>query len=137
MEESSFLEYTAVWLNKVDRGGLLHVTDICFQIFSEIELSAYEELHKKVYKGQSTIEAVHTSVCNDPDVLRLWDIGSIDIPLPHRQSILQCIVHKWITLRGHTMTSKILEQYKSAKKSSSYKTKGVRNTLKRQKNKAK
>lgn len=32
----SFLEYTSMWLSKVDRGGLYHVTDMYFQILSEI-----------------------------------------------------------------------------------------------------
>ena len=129
-ESVSFLEYTSIWLSKVDRGGLYHVTDMCFQIFSEVELCVYEGLHKK---RKIVIEELKNDVCSDSDVLQLWNLHgeSISLPVEHRKIILEHIVREWIILRGHSMTSKIMEQYKKVKDRGSVSKKGIREQLKK------
>jgi hypothetical protein len=47
VEEQSYLQYTRTWLEKTDRGGLYHVSDLCHELFCEIGLSVYANLHKK------------------------------------------------------------------------------------------
>ena len=112
----TFLAYTSAWLDKVDRGGLYHVNDLCFEIFSEIEHSTHEELKDKFSStpSPSTIEQICNNVCKDPDVSRLWSIGSIDIPSQKKCDVLYHIVQEWVTLRGHSMTCKYVEQFKQA-----------------------
>ena len=113
-ENDTFLEYISAWLNKVDKGGLYHISDMCFEMFFEIEHSIYEELKDKFDRtsSPSTMEQICTNVCNDPDVSCLWSIRSIDIPSQKRHDVLNDLVREWITLRGHSMTCKFIEQYK-------------------------
>ena len=50
---NSLEEYTTIWLNKTDRGGLSHVSDVTFWLFCEIEIVVYDKL-KKCYAGRRT-----------------------------------------------------------------------------------
>lgn len=113
------------------KSGLYHVNDSCFQLFSEI---VYEGLYEKYSNSSSIItNELQLVVCRDPDVLRHWSICSIDLPSDKKEYVLQQIVQKWITVRGHSLASKFMEQYKEAKKT--LQEKGVREELKKQTNK--
>jgi len=35
------------WINIIDRGGLIHVTDECYQLFLTIEHATHRELKQK------------------------------------------------------------------------------------------
>lgn len=42
VEKESYLEYTKTWLEKTDRGGLFHISDLCYELFYEIELTTFD-----------------------------------------------------------------------------------------------
>ena len=131
-EKASFLQYTRVWLEKTDRGGLYHITDSCFELFYEIEQTVYDKLNANFKsKEKVALEDIEQAAYNDSDVSRLWHvcISSLDVTVKESDEILLSIIHEWTTLRGHTLTSKYMEDYKNSKERLK-KKKGIRRELK-------
>lgn len=63
------LDYTRLWLEKTDRGGLCHITDTCFELFYEVEQSVYHKLNRNfLSKEKVTMEDIEKASFNDPDV---------------------------------------------------------------------
>ena len=131
VEEESYLQYTRIWLEKSDRGGLYHVSSLCHDLFIEIEQCAYEELNKMFTLGNKpTSEEIERIVYNDPDLNRIWANCSVFMPADDSHEILLTIVHEWVHLRGHSLTSNYMEEYKQLKRQETKKKKGIRGELK-------
>ena len=110
------------WVKLVDRGGLIHITDDCFQLFLAIETATRQEFHlRKVPKMDDTFcQHVIKVVVDDHDVLFSWtriNGGETD------KEILQ------ITVRGHSFTKTVMEHYRQDTKKRIAKSKGLRTKL--------
>ena len=137
-EEGSFLQYTCKWLEKTDRGGLYHISEVCFELFSEIELTIYEILNKNfVSKKKTALEDIKQAAYDDDDVKRIWSICSEDMDIDESMcnAIIHSIIHDYIVLHGHSLTSKYMEEFKKLKQEGTRKKKGVRGELKKKDNK--
>ena len=130
-EYGSFYDYTQVWINKVDRGGLYHISSLCHELFYEIEQCVYDKLQNNlVSKKKIAIEEIkHDAFVND-DVQRIWKLCCTEVEEEEGCEILQTIINEWIVLRGHSLTSKYMEDYRRAKREG--KKKGTRKELKLQ-----
>ena len=132
-EKASFLQYTRVWLEKTDRGGLYHITDSCFELFYEIEQTVYDKLNANFKsKEKVALEDIEQAAYNDSDVSRLWHVctSSLDVTVKASDELLLSIIHEWTTLRGHSLTSKYMEDYKKSKQDKLKKKEGIRGELK-------
>lgn len=118
------------WLRTTDRGGLYHITDMAFELFTEIEIATYNQLSKK---ESSDTESLYKKACADPDVLSAWGECSIDIDSNDKQnSVLIDIVKEWVKMRGHSIASMQMEKHKKKKATTTQKKRSLRKELERQ-----
>ncbi len=135
IEESEGQQHpsSSKWTNLVNRGGLLYVEDIVYDLFVTIECIVDEKLNDILKKGGKNIELVKKEnlswVRDNDEVQSLWSMvnpDSIEEESIHQNLLLE-IVHLWTTTRGHSKTHKLKEQYKVQQKES---TKGKRSLRK-------
>ena len=70
-------------------------------------------------------------VCTNEHVQFLWATISLDISCEQNsQTLLKEIVELWVTMRGHSMASMVVEAYKRQKAKSTKGAKGIRKQLK-------
>ena len=86
-DEESFLKYKQMWLDSTDRGSLYHISDLCFQLFSEIELSMYDTLKTNFDCKKSTASEIKLLAFNDEDVQRLWEA---DVLICQQMKVMKC-----------------------------------------------
>ena len=117
-EDESFMSYTRAWLDLVNRGGLFRVHDDVYSFFLELELCMYPLLRNRLDVGdssQSKSEMVK-SIRTDEDVLFAWSVVTIDLSEDDSQLLLADIIELWMTIRGFSIASRLLEDYKEASK---------------------
>ena len=135
-EVDDFEAYTKIWTKSTNRGGLLHVTNEAFWLFSEIEIVSYDKL-VKCFSGERKSLAVRElaeSIAADVDIQFIWSIVSDtgeDMDNEHAQYLLRCIAEEWVALRGHSLTNHFMEQYKLITSEHIKKKKSLRKELKR------
>ena len=76
-------------------------------------------------KKKSTASEIKLLAFNDEDVQRLWGSCCIDMPTDESNEVVQQIIHEWLILRGHSLTSKYMEDYKKLTKQETKKKKGL------------
>lgn len=107
IQQKSFLQYTSMWLDKTDRGGLYHISDLCFELFTEIELGTYELLNGNfLHKKKVTLEEIELTVFRDSDVRRIWAYCSLSTDPEESEDILRNIVHQWAIIRGTSLNGR-------------------------------
>jgi hypothetical protein len=121
-----------LWLEKTDGGGLcFHISELCFELFYDIEMAVYEKLNSNfVRKEKITTAEIENVAFHDTDVRQIWSHCSIDMTTEQSNETLLTIIKEFITLRGHSLTSKYMEQYKQTKQKQVRKQKGTRSSLK-------
>ena len=127
----TFADYTTVWLEKVDRGGLFRISDVCYRLFYFIEMKVRVLLPRHLASPSSTKEAVLEAVENDKDVADQWNSVSSDIESRDlASSLLHEIASLRVTIRGFSLCAAWLEAYKVAKSKTTKKSKSLRNSIK-------
>jgi len=136
---TSFMEYTSQWVKIINRGGLYEVNDESFLLFKEIERVMQVRLRTHLEQGATTSSTVQLSgreeivgvVKRDVNVLFYWDIISYSIQDDESKAeLLTAIVSLWLTIRGYSITSQWMEQYKHLTCMNN-KKKGLRKELKK------
>ena len=115
------LEYVKIWTSNTDRGGLSHVSD---RFFLAMETRVY-----KLIKSGDNKNKVVSKTIDDENLNFFWEVAA---DLSHgRQSskLLQEVVELWYAIRGFSITSELLEQYKKATKTTTKGRKGIRKEL--------
>ena len=129
-EESDFYQYTTEWLRSVDRGGLFHINDISFLFFRAIEVATQLHLPQHLqHPTQSSDFSIRTKITEAGDVQFYWAMLSVNIDDMHNSELLNAIVDLWVTIRGFTLTSSWLENYKRASGIKTKAKKGLRKAL--------
>lgn len=117
---------SSAWINTIDRGGLVHVTDDCFQLFLSMESAIRRKLdEKKMTDG--FCQSAETALRSDDSVLFDWLMITGDEE--EQQEILFALIKYWVNIRGHAFAKSILEKYKNDNKKSTNKSKGLRTKL--------
>ena len=130
IEDCSFYDFSMEWMANIDRGGLFYVDDKSFMLFKAIEIKTQELLPQHLRTQQTSSKELIAEVVADDDVQFWWSMISIDIDLEIEQSqLLEEIIEKWITMRGFSMVSSWLEQYKLAKQKNVKRSKSLRKDL--------
>ena len=112
---------SAEWTRALDRGGLIHVNDIIFSVFTEMELAFRRNL--AVYKENFC--QVIDLMLNDENVLFVWALASASWQEEDSNVLLQMIVEHWVTLRGFSNAKSLLEKYKQKSRQGVQKSKGL------------
>ena len=135
--EDSFLDYTKEWIHKVNCGGLFEVNNGTYMLFESIELASCEKL-KEHLEGQQTAlnlsctdkRSIIDFVVSDTDVKFNWSMVSVDIEDENDcEELLRKITEKWLTIRGFSIASAIVEQYKRITKTNTSKSTSLRKGL--------
>jgi hypothetical protein len=108
-EPDSPLEYSTMWLEVIDRGGLYHINDDVFHLIESIEMVVREHFNFKsveMYVPQTDLsKQVHDQVFATHDVVTCWEKVAGYIPPKYEKysvELLSEIVDLWITIRGHS-----------------------------------
>ena len=115
---------SAEWTRALDR-GLIHVNDIIFSVFTEMELALLRNL--AVYKENFC--QVIDLILNDENVLFAWALASASWQEEDSNVLLQMIVEHWVTLRGFSNAKSLLEKYKRKSRQGVQNSKGLRRKL--------
>ena len=130
-DQSTSQHEASQWLETVNRGGLVIVSDIVYDLFLSIEL----ELRKHFsVANASTIndslkELAFKQISENEDVLFYWDIIAVNWESTEAKELLHIIINQFITVRGFSFASGFMEMYKQSKHKSTQKAKGLRKTL--------
>ena len=132
-EAYTFHDYTSKWLEKIDRGALFRVSDSFYCLFGLVEANLRSFLPEQLSTSpNSSKEEIVAAIVSDEDILRQWNelsstMQSRDIAV----SLLHELVVLWLTMRGFSMCSLWMEQYKRAKKAKTKKSRSLRTDLKK------
>ena len=109
VKASTFLEYTRKWIDVLDRGRLIRVTDDMFLSISRIENAVHVVLNISFvtkYRGEDLREAIFTELDKSPLVNRYWNSLSRFIPNKDLVDILKKqILNKWVDIRAHSFVT--------------------------------
>ena len=129
-----FLQYTKLWIDRINRGGLYRVNNDAYMLFRAMELATRRVLsvaHVNKDPGIKIKHDIHHAITNDPSVAAHWCCllsKSEDLELEDSDRLLEEISDKWVTIRGHSFASSWVEQYQLANRKT-MKLKGLRKTL--------
>ena len=123
-DTSTYLEYIKIWTNNTDRGGLRHVTDDTYRGFLVIESIVYNILKRGGLK-----EEVFSEVVSSENVQFHWEVATTEEINDYTLELLHEVVNLWFTVRGFSIASRLLEEYKKATKTTIKGKKGLRKEL--------
>ncbi len=130
--DSSFYTYTKEWICAINRGGLFVVRDGTFELFKAIEVKTKEvlpqHLARSVQAG-SRNELVQSIVIDEMVQTKWRSEGASIVDEEGGNELLCKIVSMWVTMRGFSITSKWMEDYKRAKNKTVKKSKNLRKEL--------
>ena len=127
----TFSDYTSVWLQRNDRGHLFKISDETYRLFCSFELIIRRVLPQQLKSSTSTKEKIISSISDDPEVQEQWSSLAEEIGSQEQMSLLlQDVVTLWVTMRGFSMCSSWLEEYKAAKDRKTAKSTRLRKSLK-------
>ncbi len=131
-DDSRFEDFLEEWFQDVDRGGLSLVNPSAFTLFKCIESVTYMHL-QPILEGDQPKDntVIAAAVCSNEHLQFLWATISLDITTERdSQALLKEMVDLWIKMRGHAITSMIVELYKRQKAKNTKGAKGIRKQLK-------
>ena len=128
-----FLQYTKLWVEQVNRGGLFQVNNDAYLIFRAMELASWRVSVERVtsHPTLKIQQEMEKAIMNDPCVTAHWNYlltKVADLETDESDELLGEIVDKWVKIRGHSFASGWVEQYQIASKQST-KKKGLRKSL--------
>ena len=119
------------WVNAVNRGGLLRVTDNTHLVFARME--AVVQTHFAICKLKSITDGQKddrlTQIVSDDVVQFRWSLVSADMCERVSRELLKRIANMWITIRGHSFSKSYVEIYKQQQKKMTSRSKGLRKEL--------
>ena len=116
------------WMSAVDRGGLKHVTNMTYCMFSSMEIEVRRHIQRHS-TSDLNILAAKKKIMESDDVLFYWSMVSSSWEEEVASVLLDMLVSEYVKIRGHSTASAWLEKYKRESKRSVQKSKGVRKQL--------
>jgi len=130
-EECEVGDESCEWINAIDRGGLIHVSENMYWFTASMELEVKKHLSTSPSGNTSSNlkSTLQDAVGISDDVLFYWSMVSANWGEEESKALFAMIVELWITIRGFGFTSTWMERYKLCNKKSVQKSKGLRKTL--------
>jgi hypothetical protein len=121
------MHFSESWVDLLDRGGLVHVSDTTFMLSVCME----KELRLNGVNASTGIKEIALgNIAKNEDVLYHWSVLSANWREEEvNQELFKMIINHWVTIRGFSFTSAFMETYKQRKKKTVQKSKGLRKTL--------
>lgn len=116
------------WTGSVDRGGLIYISEATYQFLVAVEYSLRRYLktstaHLMDHEFRITLTK---KVIADNDVQFNWTIASAAVEEDVMERLLDGIIKLYVTIRGFSFASSILEMYKKDGKKGTQKKKTLR-----------
>ena len=113
------------WVDKVDRGGLVHVNSRTFAFFHAMEVELRRYFNTSNITHQSKSSDIVALIMGDVDVRSAW----VDISEHLQEKLLTDIIALYVTMRGFSYTDSWMEMYKQVSKQCLGKSKGLRKKI--------
>ena len=96
--ESSLMDYTKEWTEKINRGGLFEVSTVTFQLFQAIEIAVCDKLATRLQTGRCSGDktTIIDVVAEDHDVQFYWSLNSSDVDESESSELLKDIITLWV-----------------------------------------
>ena len=110
------------WLNLVDRGGLWRVNDTMYMVFQSMEEVARAHLRRSNMRGLSLPggkDLLISKITSDEDIQFHWCVAAAAFGEEEGKILLNMIIELWVTVRGFSLVSSWLEQFKQLNEDSS------------------
>ena len=120
------------WTDLIDRGGLWHVKETTYRFFRAIEDVVRHVLKTLVHPSAPPKCEIIQRTTSDDDVQYYWLFVVADFEIDSQEIhaiLLQKIVELYVTVRGFSIASGWLEQYKQHTKHSTQRTKSLRREI--------
>ena len=116
------------WINLIDRGGLVHVNDTCYQLFLAIEHTTWQEIQiSKVGSMDDGFRRyLENTLSTDNNILFNWTMITGDET--EREDVLLALIKLWVT-RGFSLAKAVMEKYRNDSKKTTTKSKGLQTRL--------
>lgn len=108
-EPESPSEYSTLWMEIIDRGGLYHINDKVFHLIESIEMIVRQHFNfitmKEYVPGTDLSKQVHDQVLCNHGIVNSWEQIATDFPRKYEKysvELLSVITDLWITIRGHS-----------------------------------
>lgn len=133
-EGGNALDYTKIWMDKVNRGGLYPLNDQAFSLCVSIEKRTRELLPKHLAQPgcneDAFTEKVHDKVLEDDDVQFFWTLLCQETTLAEdSEALLKEFIKLWITIRGFSVAASWMQVYKDKEKKNTTKSTGLRKSI--------
>lgn len=115
---------SADWIRAVDRGSLIHINNMTFELF----LSMEQSIRRCVKAGQELGDA-RSQLKEDENILFYWSILTANQSNDVSTTILEMVLDLWITVRGFSLAGAWVEEYKITQKKTTQKSKALRKQL--------
>jgi len=100
---SSVEDYTRFWIEQIDRGGLYHINDDVFALFTEIELVCRQFLDERTVPKAHLQSCIVDVALGSQDVLMHWhDLTECEGTEADTCVLLREIIILWSTIRIHS-----------------------------------
>ena len=105
IQDSSSAEWTYI----IDRGGLVHVTDKCYQLCLAVEHATRQQVHLDniTFMDDTFRKHLEDMLISDDDVLFGWTMIVGDET--EKEHALHEIIKLWMTIRGFTFAKSIMD----------------------------
>ena len=114
----------------MDRGGLIHISDTMFSLFSSMEMEIRSHLRADNPSLFTKLkQTIVSSVLQNEEVQFHWSILSANWISEEADELLKMIVEHWTTVRGFSFVASFMENFKRENKTTTQKSKGTRKTL--------
>ena len=108
----SYTQFTKMWVEKVNRGGLFKISDSVYEVFMTLELVLRQFLKCMSDEHGLDRSKVTDVLFEDNEVQFHWSMMTFDIDEKSSQKALKEVIKLWVTIRGFRYASCIVEEYK-------------------------
>lgn len=115
-------DYTKIWTEQIDRGGLYHVKDSFFEMIKEIELVCRKYLDITLTPTEDLIRKIKEDALNSQSITHTWDTIASSIQSDLSSKILNDIIKLWTNIRVHSFAERWTEKIGKGFKKSTRKT---------------
>lgn len=116
---------SAQWVQSLDRGGLCKVTEEAHTLFYELEILV-RKLTGEMMNSDFRREALSAMRKEDDDVMFVWRRITAEMGTPESDYLFARIANLFITIRGNSFATSIMERYKQSARKKVQKSKGMR-----------
>ena len=131
-DDTEVAEESEEWTASVDRGALVYVNNTAYQFLSAVEYCLRRHMHVDKTRDMSNTfrQELSSKIKEDDDVQFHWLMLACRMEEEVSENILDSIVYLYITVRGFSFASSVLERYKKETKKGTQKAKTLRQSTK-------